>query len=325
MKIFILSILALAGFSFSVLAQDVPHNALPFSQWLDAFKRDAESAGVSRKTIEEAFSASEAPIDQIITLDRKQPEGTMTLSKYLKSAVNNGRVSQGRELFEEHKDILTQVSKKYGVPPQYIVALWGIETNFGENTGNFSVFDSLATLAYDGRRSAYFRDELIKALKIVDSDHISLDNMVGSWAGAMGQCQFMPTSFFEYAVDFDGDGQRDIWTSQPDVFASIANYLHSSGWKESEGWGVNAMLPTGFDASLADIKQSRRFSEWQKLGVKIQGEAIAPSASTSLILVGEGPDARALVITDNYKIILKWNRSRFFGTAVSELADRIAE
>jgi membrane-bound lytic murein transglycosylase B len=306
------------------MAQEIAYTPMPFAAWLDEFKQEAREQGISQETLDEAFADTQ-PIDSIIELDRKQPESTLTLQQYLQKVISQDRIREGRALYQEHRELLTKIGKEYGVQPRFIVALWGIETNYGSNTGSYSVIDALATLAYDGRRSEYFRGELINALKIIDADHISAASMDGSWAGAMGQCQFMPSSFLQYAVDYDGDGSRNIWTTEADVFASIANYLHSSGWNSEQSWGGRASLPSNFDTALADIKQSRPVDEWRQLGVKRAGGKLLPQskAPVYVILVGEGENAAPYIITENYKVILKWNRSRYFATAVGTLADLI--
>lgn len=214
------------------LVPDIPYTD-SFDAWLEAFKNEAREEGISDETLNAAF-AETRPIPRIIELDRKQPESTLTLEEYLKKVISETRITTGQEMLAEHHNLLKAISDEYGVEPEFIVALWGIETNYGGNTGSYSTIDALATLAYDGRRSSFFRSELLKALKISDADHISPRDMQGSWAGAMGQCQFMPSSFLAYAVDRDGDGKHDIWNTLPDVFASIANYLHKSGWKQGE-------------------------------------------------------------------------------------------
>jgi membrane-bound lytic murein transglycosylase B len=258
--VLILSLAACTPESKKEEAVHVPDQA--FQKWLTEFKQDALTKGISQQTLNEAFASTE-PIDRVIELDRKQPESTLTLEEYLQKVVSAGRIRRGKELYNEHRAVLDKISAEYGVPGNYIVALWGIETSYGDNTGGFSVVDSLATLAYDGRRSEYFRSELINALKIIDADHIEAYDMDGSWAGAMGQCQFMPSSFLSYAVDYNHDGKRDIWNTQEDVFASIANYLHSSGWNNDE--------------------------------------------------------------ENNFNVLLKWNRSRYFATAVQKIAQGIIE
>ncbi len=297
-----------------------------FDAWLKDFKADARQQGISQATLDDLFAEAEY-IERVIELDRKQPESTVTFDDYLAKVVNDTRVNNGAAHLAENLPLLKEISKKYGVQPEFIVALWGVETSYGNNMGSFSVPHALATLAYDGRRSDYFRGELIKSLQIIEAGHIGGWEMIGSWAGAMGQCQFMPSSFQSFAEDYDGDGKRDIWSTQADVFASIANYLSSSGWEGDEGWGMPVNLPTGFNATLADIKQERSIDEWKKLGVRAVGGGDLPGKpeTGSVIFVGQGDDARPYLIYGNYKVLLKWNRSRYFATAVSLLAEQIKQ
>ncbi len=298
-------------------------NDKPFGVWLSEFITQAKSEGVSDVTLNSAF-ANTAPIDRIIELDRKQPEGTKTLSEYLEGAVNMTRIVDGKSNLADNLDLLKKVENEFGVDKEIIVALWGIETNYGENTGNFSVVDSLATLAYDGRRSDYFRTELMNALKIIDADHITAAEMDGSWAGAMGQCQFMPTSFLKYAVDYDKDGKRDIWGTQADVFASIAHYLQSEGWVKGQPLAMPISLPANFDMALTDIKMTKPTSEWKKLGVTYNdGSALTGDDEASVIMVGKDADQVPYIVYNNFKVILKWNRSRYFATAVDMLSEEI--
>ena len=297
-------------------------NPKPFGLWLQEFKQEALSQGISAETLEEAFASTQL-IDRIIELDRKQPETMQTLDEYLTNVVTDARADLGREMMVTHRDILTRIGREYGVQPRFIVALWGIETNFGGYTGNYSTVDALATLAYDGRRSEFFRGELLKALRISQDDRIPPSEIYGSWAGAMGQCQFMPSSFLNFAVDYDRDGKRDIWNTLPDVFASIANYLQESGWDGQEGWGMKVSLPPGFNEPSTDINDAKLLSHWQRQGVRLKdGSDLPPDAiKASLIVIGEGDDARPYLVTNNYKVLLKWNRSRYFATAVGMLAD----
>lgn len=297
-----------------------------FAVWLKDFMADAKKQGISSKTLDDVFADIE-PIDRVLELDRKQPESTITFDQYIAKVINNARIENGIANYDDNSALLKEVSAKYGVQPEFIVALWGVETSYGNNMGSFSVPHALATLAYDGRRSDYFRGELINALKIIDEGHIGAWEMVGSWAGAMGQCQFMPSSFHNFAVDHDGDGKRDIWTTQADVFASIANYLSSSGWKGDEGWGIPVALPAKFDAALADIKQEKSISEWNALGVmQMHGSALPSNPEKgSVIFVGQGADARPYLVYNNYKVLLKWNRSRYFATSVGILSEKIKQ
>lgn len=299
-------------------------NEVPFDQWLQRLRQDARAQGISDQTIADALKDLQ-PIPDIIRLDRKQPEGTKTLPEYLENVVTEKRIADGKEMLSQYADALKKIEEKYGVDKEVIVALWGIETSYGENTGNYPVVDALATLAYDGRRSDFFRAELMNALKIIDEDHITYDEMSGSWAGAMGQCQFMPTSFLKYAEDFDGDGKRDIWNTPEDVFASIAHYLSSEGWKFHGEMAMPALLPPNFDMKLADINTVKTVHEWKKLGVTYNDDSpiVDSGLSASVIMVGRDADAVPYIVYDNYKVILKWNRSRYFATAVDMLAEEI--
>ena len=237
-----------AGILVAALAlAGAPAGADPaFDAWLEDVRKEARERGLKEATIASALSDIR-PIERVVELDRKQPEFTLTLEQYLARVVSKARIEKGRARLAEHRDILREVSAKYGVQPRFIVALWGIETDFGRHLGGFPVIEALASLAYDGRRSAYFRKELFNALTIVDQGHIAAKSMMGSWAGAMGQNQFMPSSFLRYAVDHDRDGRRDIWGTHADIFASSANYLRKVGWRGDQTWGRKVSLPEGFD------------------------------------------------------------------------------
>jgi membrane-bound lytic murein transglycosylase B len=313
----------LIGTSF---AQEHPSNPKPFTLWLQEFKQEALTHGISKTTLDDAFADTE-PLDRVIELDHKQPESVLTIEQYLANVITKKRVRDGKNFLKENHALLKKIGARYGVQPRFIVALWGIETNYGRNTGNFETIDALATLAYDGRRSDYFRDELLKALQILEAENMSAADMEGSWAGALGQCQFMPTSFLKYAVDYNKDGKRDIWNTKADVFASIANYLKSSGWNSNDGWGRKIQLPDGFNRKLAVINQERPLEEWRRLGVRKENGGVLPTKKikASLIFVGEGEDAVPYIIYGNYKVLLQWNRSRFFATAVGTLADKLGK
>ncbi len=309
---------AFLGLSCAVAADP----AEPFEQWLESVRLDARKIGISDTTLDAAF-AGIAPIPRVIELDRKQPEFTLTLEKYLNIAVTS-RLDRGREVFAENAAILEEIGRKYGVQPRFIVALWGIETRFGKFTGGFPVVHSLATLAHDGRRSTYFRGELMNALRILDQGHIKASDMKGSWAGAMGQCQFMPSSFLNFAVDYDGDGHKDIWTTLPDVLASAANYLARSGWRDDLTWGRPVRLPANFDRSLASLDTKKSLPDWQRLGVrKIDGTDLPTRDIPASVVIPETDGTDAFIVYENYRTILKWNRSNFFAVAVGTLADRL--
>lgn len=295
-------------------------NEKPFGLWLGEFEQEARANGISQPLLDKAFNGF-VPIGRIIELDRAQPESTKTLSQYLETAVSTARVNQGQALYAKHKVLLEKIGAKFGVHPRFIVALWGIETNYGGNTGGFNVPRALATLAYDGRRSDFFRDELLKSLQIIQQGHISYELMKGSWAGAMGQCQFMPSSFFNFAVDYDGDGHKNIWTSQGDVFASIANYLSQSGWDKDGTWGRRVRLPAGH--GFAD-KDKKPLVAWKAAGVKsFDGSALPDAPINATLQMPSGEEEGAYLSYTNYEVLLKWNRSRYFATAVGTLADRI--
>ncbi len=296
-----------------------------FDAWLDDFRGDARRKGISQSTIDLALKNVKS-IPRVIELDRKQPEGQKTFTQYRRMIVNPKRIQDGRELLQAYRRELTQVEKKYGVPAQYIVALWGIETNFGSNTGGFDVIPALATLAWEGRRAAFFKKELVDALRIIDDGHISAANMKGSWAGAMGQSQFMPSSFIAYAADGNGDGRKDIWNTEMDVFASAANYLMKNGWRKGERWGRRAELPPGFSENMVGRKIKKSLRNWQKLGVRLEGGADLPDESGILasVVAPDGLEGEAFIVYNNYNVIMDWNRSTYFATSVGLLADAIA-
>lgn len=315
--------LAVAG--CAVIAAPAMASDQPFSAWVDSYKREAAAKGISQPLLDKAFS-NLAPNDRVIELDRKQPEGTMTFEQYKTRVISQQRIKEGRRKLQKHRAQLEKVAAEYGVQPRFIVALWGIETNYGSNTGGFDVIEALATLAYDGRRGEFFRKELTNALTIIDQGHIALDDMQGSWAGAMGQCQFMPSSFIAFAQDGDGDGRKDIWGDLDDVFASIANYLSKSGWEDEWTWGRRVTLPAGFNTSYGDIKDSRPLAEWARMGVRNEWGGALPDAPIKASLVFPNDDGgEAYLAYNNYKTVMKWNRSLYFATAVGILSDELAK
>lgn len=315
---------ALPSDAFSAIEAKIrPVNEAKFSQWLDMTLSEAvRDHKIAQSTVDKVKSGIK-PIDRVIELDRSQPEFKRTFEQYISRAVSKTRTKKGRAYMKEYSSLLNEIGKKYGVQPRFIVALWGIETNFGKTTGGFSVLSSLATLAFDGRRSAYFKKEFFNALKIIDQGHISHDKMKGSWAGAMGQSQFMPSSFFAYAVDYDGDGHRDIWTSRPDVFASIANYLSKVGWDDSKTWGRRVTVPKGLSRNkYLGLQIEKTLTQWSKIGIKKHnGQALprVPSLKASLIQPQEN---YSYLVYKNFNNILKWNRSTSFALAVGLLSDK---
>jgi membrane-bound lytic murein transglycosylase B len=296
-----------------------------FEQWVKGFKAEAIEQGISSSLVDKAFQGV-TPISRVLELDRKQPESTMTFGEYRQRIVSPQRIARGREMMAQHRDLLHIVSQRYGVQPRFIVALWGIETNYGKNSGGYRMIDALATLAFDGRRSQYFRTELLNAFRILEGGHTSLDTMKSSWAGAMGQCQFMPSSFLKLAVDFDGDGRKDIWNTPADVFASAANYLAQSGWRGTQIWGRRAQLPVGFDSNQASLNISKPLQVWQKMGIRNRDGRDLPFAPLNAsIVLPDGKGGPAYLVYDNYRVIMKWNRSTYFATSVGLLADALAD
>lgn len=314
-----LPVMVLVAFGFFAMH---PAQAQNFQSWLEDLRHDALHEGISQQTVDEALPDSLEPNDTIIRLDHKQPEGGVSFQKYKNNVVTPARIRVGRAKMAENGKVLKAVSQHYGVPAQYIVALWGLETSYGANTGGFETIPALVTLAYDARRAAFFRAELIKALRIVDKGEADLDDMQGSWAGAMGQCQFMPTSYEKYAQDFDHDGKADIWHSKPDVFASTAQYLTKNGWKASEPWGVRVVLPKNFDDSLISTKLSKTAAQWRTAGVPVPAHVYAEDEELSLVQSG-GEGYKIYLVGDNYRVLLQWNTSTYFATAAGLLADAL--
>lgn len=305
------------------MAQDSAPAQPDFPSFLQGVRAEAAGKGISAGTLDAALAEVEH-IDKVIELDRRQPEFTMTFKTYMERVVSPAKVEKGRRMLAENKEVLAKIEEFYRVQPKYVVALWGIETDYGRVTGGYPVVSALATLAYDGRRSAYFRGELMNALQILDEGHITPDAMKGSWAGAMGQCQFMPSSFLKFAADWNGDGRRDIWTTRADVLASAANYLSQSGWKGDQTWGRAVKLPARFDMGLVGLATRKSLGEWAKLGVRTAAGKPLPKADleASLVMPDNG-DGAVFLVYENFRTTLKWNRSTFFALAVGHLAERI--
>lgn len=316
---------ALAAVMLGLWSGPASAATLEFKTWLRDLRTEAAQRGVSPETISRALPDTLAPIPRILELDRKQPEGTTSFDDYLDKAVNPDRIQKGRAKMAYFRKTLQRVEEAYGVDKQVIVALWGIETSYGTNTGGFDVVNALATLAYDGRRSEYFRDELFKALRILDEEHISHSKMKGSWAGAMGQSQFMPSSFLKFAVDFNKDGKRDIWTTEADVFASAANYLAESGWKKGAIWGRQVRVPHSLDRSLLGVNTTQTIQQWHDKGIRLANGKPVPFEGEYMASVVQpsGPGTTAFLVYDNYRVLLKWNKSSYFASAVSTLAERL--
>jgi membrane-bound lytic murein transglycosylase B len=317
--------LILAVSLLAVAVVTAPAAAREFEAWLDDVRRDALAQGIRPATLDRALTGLE-PIARVIELDRNQPERRLTFEEYQRRVLTPARIERGRELLEEHRELLERVTAEYGVPPQVIVALWGLESNYGSFTGNYPVIASLATLAFDGRRADFFRRELLNALTIVDQAGIDPAEMTGSWAGAMGQSQFMPSSYLRHAVDFDGDGRPDIWTSLPDVFASIANYLARAGWQPGYRWGRPVQAPPDLPPDLVGPEVRKALPQWGEVGGRRADGGPLPAADIAASLIRpDGANGRAYLTYDNYRVFLNWNRSTYFALTVGELSDLIRD
>lgn len=313
----------LAGIGLSLALPTLAQSPLSFEQYVLGLQQEAQAQGIRAQTLTTAF-ADVHFIERAVKHDRSQPEHKLTLDEYLPKAVPAWKIKQAKQQYQQHKVLLTRIGNEYGVAPRFIVALWGIETNFGKLTGGFPLISSLSTLAYEGRREAFFKQQLFAALQIIDEGHIRADQMIGSWAGAMGQVQFMPTSFLNYAQDGDGDGRKDLWHSQADVFASAANYLHQVGWQANQTWGRAVIPPKGLDANLIGLEQQRSLAQWQALGVRNAWGGPLPKVAMNASLIQPDDGAgRSYLIYDNYRALMHWNRSHYFALAVSTLADAI--
>ncbi|WP_043760719.1 lytic murein transglycosylase [Aeromonas taiwanensis] len=296
-----------------------------FDHYVASLREEALAAGIPSATVTAAF-ADVRLVEAAIRHDKNQPEFKLTLDTYIPRAVPEWKVKQAKALYHQHLPLLTKIGREYGVQPRFIVALWGIETNFGKITGHYPLISSLATLAWEGRREAFFKDQLFNALRILAQGHVSPAAFQGSWAGAMGQVQFMPSSFLAYAVDQDGDGRKDLWGNLADVFGSAANYLHKNGWREDQTWGRRVRVPDSLDPALIGLAVRKSLHDWQALGVRQQDGSRLPEADMQASLIR--PDdihGRSYLAYDNYRVLRHWNRSPYFVVAVGTLADRIVE
>lgn len=315
------AILMLAGL---VLTHDIHASNHHFSECLARIESQARTEGISDKTVHQVLSKAKH-IPRVIELDRRQPEFTQTFANYFSTRINDERIQRGRELLAKHGTLLHQIQQETGIPAQYLVSFWGLETNYGGYFGDWSVPDSLATLACDPRRSTFFTQELLNAMRILDAGDIPAERMIGSWAGAMGHMQFMPSTFLRYAKDIDGDGRRDLWGSIADAMGSAANFLRQLGWIPGLDWGQEVRLPPSFDYSLADRDQMLSMADWSSYGITtVAGEILPATAQKAALLVPAGHQGPAFLITQNFHIIMRWNRSEFYAVSVGHLADRIA-
>jgi membrane-bound lytic murein transglycosylase B len=341
----IISSVIFSGFNTANAQRQVADNPQSFEEWLVEFKVDARADGISEEILSAAFEGL-TPNPKVVELDRRQPEFTQTSEQYLEKRVSPLRIKNGRKKMVEYAETLNPSAKSIAVQKRFIASIWGMETNYGTYTGNFNIVRSLMTLAYDMRRSAFFRKELLKALTILEEGHIPPEKMIGSWAGAMGQGQFMPTSFFAYAYDMDGDGRKDIWTNEADVFGSIGNYLSVHGWRPDQTWGREIQLPGDIAArqalvdlthepnpprsckrALSDHSKKYSLEQWQEMGVRnLDGSDLPKVTNTNIeatLLLPMGIEGPAYLTYQNFRSILTYNCSNLYALGVSLLSDEL--
>lgn len=326
----IAGLLGAAAGTTPAFAQGTPSPAqgaaqqLTFDQWRTAFRSRAAEQGISEATLKRVLPMLD-PLPRVVELDRQQPEFSRTFWDYMDRAVSTSRIDTGRKMMVQHRALLDRLTRTYGVPGRFIVAFWGLETNYGAVLGGFSVPSALATLAHDGRRGAFFEAELMAALRIVDQGKAAPEQMVGSWAGAMGQTQFMPSTFIRHAMDGNGDGAIDPWKSVEDALTSAANYLKNIGWDEGYTWGREVRLPKAPSADLLADTAAHPLPYWQGKGLRTASGGQLPSADIpARLLLPGGVERPAFLVYDNFDVILTWNRADLYGLAVGVLADRLA-
>jgi membrane-bound lytic murein transglycosylase B len=295
-----------------------------FQSCLQTIKADATRQGVPAAIADRAFQGL-TPDQKVVDLDGRQPEFSLTYSKYVGGSVTPDRVTKGQQRMAQHRALLDALRAEYGVPPQYIMAFWGIETNYGTFMGDFQVVRSVATLACMTKRRDFFSNETVQALRILSLNHMTREQMRGSWAGAMGNMQFMPSTFMKWGVDRTGDGRIDLWTSLPDAFASAANFLRGIGWKPPLPASEEVFLPQGFPLDQADTTIEKPVRAWAQMGVKKAGSAALPNSDEpSSIILPAGYRGPAFILYPNFKAVMNWNRSTLYALSVAILAQQIA-
>jgi len=315
------------------LSLPIPALAQPagsFEAFLTGIRREARQAGISETTVSRALSGIR-PNERVLELDRRQPEFTITWQQYRDGRLSFTRIEAGRRAYADQRNLLRQVEARTRVSAKVIMGIWGLETNYGGFTGNFNVIEALATLAWEGRRAAFFKNELMAALRILDGGHVSVERMRGSYAGAMGQPQFMPSSFERFAVDFDGDGRKDIWGSTADALGSIGHYLARNGWREGEGWGYEVVLPAGFNTGMAEPSRPRgagewpAVAEWARMGVRRADGGPLQGSQAGLIIPANqaGGAMQAFLALPNFHAIRRYNPSNYYALTVGMLGDRV--
>ncbi len=295
-----------------------------YASFLDQVRAEARTLGTDRAVLDAAL-ALDKPNARVLELDRHQPEFTLTWNQYRQRVITDRKIEMARDAYRRKSSLLNAIRHRYPVDPRIVVGIWGLESNYGSRSGSFGTVDSLATLAFDGRRAAFFRTELMDALNILQHRDIAPSRMLGSYAGAMGQPQFMPSSYVRYAVDYDGDGRRDIWSTEADVLASISNYLSQSGWIAGAPWGQPVSVPRGFDATKAGRHGGRSLGEWMRLGVRrADGTSFSHGDVPGALLLPDGAGGDAFMVYDNFNVIRRYNPSDFYSLAVGLLGDAAA-
>lgn len=285
---------------------------------------EALAEGIQPAVFDTAFEQVHAPSPRVLHFDKTQPEKRLGFLEYRDSRVDHYRIQMGRQEYQRRREVLNDISRQFGVPACFILSIWGLETSYGHFKGNFPVIQSLATLAYNPRRSHFFHQELLLALHMLNEGQVSMSEFKGEWAGASGHCQFMPSTWFKYALDYDNTGRADIWNNVNDALASIANFLKRNGWHPNEPWAIQVLLPESLDSNLVKISTTKTVEEWLQLGVQptINSESLPKNLPASLIHPEGGP---ALMVFDNFKTLLKWNRSNYYVGALGYLAEEICQ
>ncbi|MBP6600115.1 MAG: lytic murein transglycosylase [Giesbergeria sp.] len=305
-------------------ATDAAAHQQQFARWVAEFSTSARAAGIDAATLHSAFDGVRL-LPRVIALDRAQPEFTRTVWDYLDNAVSAQRVAQGQDQLLQLRPEVDAMAARYGVPTEILFAIWGMESNYGSNVGDIPTIDALATLGFEGRREAWARSQLLAALQILQNRDIERAQMIGSWAGAMGQTQFLPSNFLAYAVDADGDGRRDIWGSVPDVMASTANFLARSGWQAGQPWGLEVHLPPGFDFARADADLRQPSTQWASEGVQAMDGAPLPELQDSALLLPAGARGPAFLVGANFRAILRYNNATSYALAVGLLSQQLVD
>ena len=304
--------------SFSAQAFD----SEAFYTWLSEFKAEAKVENISAQTIKNTLKKAKY-LPQVVVLDRAQPEFISPFLTYVNNRVTPSKIALGRAMLQKNEALLNQIETNYGVPKNILIAFWGLETHYGANKGNYGLPSSLMTLAFEGRRAEFFRAQLLDTMRIIDAGHNSVAGMRGSWAGAMGQMQFMPSTMLKHGVDADGDGRINIWTSLPDAFASAANYLAKTGWRKDEPAMLEVKLPANFDYSLAQLNNRKKSADWSQLGVRDMDNKLLPALDNAAILLPQGYLGPAFMVFGNFDVIMDWNRSVNYALSVAHLANQL--